>query len=308
MTTLYVHHPIFLEHVAPSGHPERPDRLRAIEEKLSDQGFAALERRMAPAAELAVMTIAHEKAYIDAIADNVPEEGFTYLDADTFMSPKSVEVVCHAVGAACLAVDEVMPGRVANAFCAVRPPGHHAESDRAMGFCIFNSAVIAARHAQKAHGAERVAIVDWDVHHGNGTQEIVYSDPSILYASTHQMPLFPGTGAEEETGVGNIVNVPLAPGSGSKLFQNAFTNHILPALNALAPDLIVISAGFDAHRRDPLAAINLEIADFAWATEELMAIADRHCNGRIVSLLEGGYDLEAVSSSVAVHVATLMKA
>jgi acetoin utilization deacetylase AcuC-like enzyme len=308
VTTLYVHHPIFTEHLVPSGHPERPDRIRAIEEALSDERFDGLLRRMAPAADIDVATIAHDREYVDLIRGNVPAEGFVRLDADTFMSPRSLEVALHAVGGACLAADEVMRGAAANAFCAVRPPGHHAEADRAMGFCLFNNAVIAARHAQKAHGAERVAIVDWDVHHGNGTQAIVWSDPTVLYASTHQMPLYPGTGAPEETGVGNIVNVPLSPGSGSDAFQRAFLDRILPSVDGFAPDLVVISAGFDAHKSDPLAAINLTEADFAWATEALMEIADRRCQGRIVSLLEGGYDLEALAASVAAHVAALMSA
>lgn len=307
MTTLYLHHPIFLEHIAPTGHPERPDRLRAIAEALSDDRFDQLDRRQAPQAELAIPKIAHDGAYVEWIAERIPAEGLAYLDADTFISPKSLVAVLHAAGAACLAVDEVMSSRLANAFCAMRPPGHHAESGRAMGFCLFNNAVIAARHAQKAHGAERVAIVDWDVHHGNGTQEIVWSDPSILYASTHQMPLFPGTGAKTETGVGNIVNAPLSSGAGSDAFRQAFTSRILPAVNNFAPDLIVISAGFDAHQRDPLAMINLNVGDFVWATRELMALASRHCDGRIVSVLEGGYDLEATAASAAAHVAELMQ-
>jgi acetoin utilization deacetylase AcuC-like enzyme len=224
------------------------------------------------------------------------------------MSPRSFEAASRAAGAACLAVDEVMAGRVANAFCAVRPPGHHAEADRAMGFCLFNNAVIGARHAQRAHGAARVAIVDWDVHHGNGTQAIVWSDPTILYASTHQMPLYPGTGAESETGVGNIFNAPLPPGAGGVEFRDAFNARILPALTAFSPDLIVISAGFDAHWRDPLASLNLTEDDFVWATMALQEIAERTAGSRIVSLLEGGYDLEALGASVAAHVATLMKA
>jgi acetoin utilization deacetylase AcuC-like enzyme len=259
-------------------------------------------------AEEAMLAIAHDEAYIAFVRDSIPAEGFARLDADTTLSPKSFIAASHAAGALCLAVDEVMGGRIANAFCAVRPPGHHAEADRAMGFCLFNNAVIAARHAQRTHGAGRVAIVDWDVHHGNGTQAIVWNDPSIFYASTHQMPLYPGTGEPAEKGVGNILNVPLSPGAGSDEFEIAFDEAVLPALNAFKPDLIVISAGFDAHWRDPLASINLREADFAWATSALMEVAARHCDGRIVSTLEGGYDLEGLSASVAAHVETLMQA
>jgi len=308
VTTLYLHHPIFLEHLLPSGHPERPERLLAIAEALSEARLGPLERRLAPAADLDTATLAHDRAYVDMVSGNVPSEGFVGLDSDTFMSPRSLDAALHAVGAGCLAVDNVMGGDVNNAFCAVRPPGHHAESHRAMGFCLFNNAVIAARHAQRAHGAARVAIIDWDVHHGNGSQEIAWTDPTILYASTHQMPLYPGTGAADETGVGNIVNVPLSPGAGGDAFHAAFDDRILPALTKFRPDLIVISAGFDAHRRDPLAAINLDEEDFAWATEELMALADHCCGGRIVSMLEGGYDLEALAASAAAHVASMMKA
>jgi acetoin utilization deacetylase AcuC-like enzyme len=299
---------MFLEHLLPSGHPERPERLHAIAEALSEARFDPLERRLAPAADLDTATLAHDRAYVDMVSGNVPSEGFVGLDSDTFMSPRSLDAALHAVGAGCLAVDNVMGGDVSNAFCAVRPPGHHAESHRAMGFCLFNNAVIAARHAQRAHGAARVAIIDWDAHHGNGSQEIVWTDPTILYASTHQMPLYPGTGAADETGVGNIVNVPLSPGAGGDAFHAAFDDRILPALTKFRPDLIVISAGFDAHRRDPLAAINLDEEDFAWATEELMALADHCCGGRIVSMLEGGYDLEALAASAAAHVASMMKA
>jgi acetoin utilization deacetylase AcuC-like enzyme len=308
LVTLLIEDPVFLDHLTLPGHPERPDRLRAIGQALAAERFAGLLRRTAPAAEEATLATAHREDYVAFIRDNVPGEGFAQVDADTALSPKSFIVAAHAVGGANLAVDEVMGGRAANAFAAVRPPGHHAEADRAMGFCLFNNAVIAARHAQRAHGAERVAIVDWDVHHGNGTQAIVWSDPTILYASTHQMPLYPGTGAESETGVGNIFNAPLSPGAGSTEFYEAFTARILPAVNAFAPDLIIVSAGFDAHWRDPLASINLQEEDFAWATTALMEIADRHAKGRIVSLLEGGYDLKGLADSAAAHVATLMKA
>jgi acetoin utilization deacetylase AcuC-like enzyme len=308
LVTLLIEDPVFLDHLTLPGHPERPDRLRAIGQALAAERFAGLVRRKAPAADEATLATAHKENYVAFIRDNIPADGFAQVDADTALSPKSFLVAAHAAGGANLAVDEVMSGHVANAFAAVRPPGHHAEADRAMGFCLFNNAVIAARHAQRVHGAERVAIVDWDVHHGNGTQAIVWSDPTVLYASTHQMPLYPGTGAESETGVGNIFNAPLSPGAGSTEFYEAFATRILPAVNAFAPDLIVISAGFDAHWRDPLASINLQEEDFAWATTALMEIADRHGKGRIVSLLEGGYDLKGLADSAAAHVATLMKA
>ena len=230
------------------------------------------------------------------------------IDADTTASPGSWEAAMRAIGAALHAVDAVAKGQATNAFCAVRPPGHHAETQKAMGFCLFDTIAIAARHAQKAHGMERVAIVDWDVHHGNGTQAIFWSDPSVLYASTHQMPLFPGTGAPSETGVGNIFNAPLSPGEGTVEFKEAFRERILPAVRNFAPDLILISAGFDAHHRDPLAEIGLEAEDFAWATAELMAIADQSAEGRIVSLLEGGYDLKGLAASAAAHIGQLMAA
>ncbi len=237
-----------------------------------------------------------------------PPAGIRQIEMDTYVSAESFTVACHAAGAACLGVDEVMSGRVANAFLAVRPPGHHALADRCMGFCLFNNAVIATRYARRQRGAGKVAIVDWDVHHGNGTQDLVETDPTILYCSTHQMPAYPGTGAPSETGVGNIVNVPLSPGDGGSEFRRAFEQKVLPAVDAFAPDLIVISAGFDAHMRDPLAELNLTEADFAWATAAVMGVAERHCSGRIVSLLEGGYDLTGLADSVAAHVAELMKA
>jgi len=308
LATLLVHHPVFAEHLVPSGHPERPDRIRVVNETLSEYPFDALLRREAPLAPFEAVLSAHKAPYAELIRNNVPESGFVRIDADTYMSPRSFEAALHGVGAAQLAVDEVLAGRASNAFCAVRPPGHHAESDRAMGFCLFNNAVIAACHAQSAYGAERVAIVDFDVHHGNGTQEIVWSDPTILYASTHQMPLYPGTGAREETGVGNIFNAPLPSGADGATFRDALAGRILPAVDAFAPDLIVVSAGFDAHRNDPLAGLQLVEEDFAFVTGELMRLAARHCDGRLVSVLEGGYDLEALARSVSAHVGTLMSA
>ncbi len=309
MPTLLIQDPVFLEHIAPAGHPERPDRIRAIDQALSAPLFADLVRTGAPeAATPELLAIAHNEAYVAEIRAAVPDQGIISIEADTYLSPQSYDIAARAAAAACLAVDEVMGGAVANAFCAIRPPGHHAEADHPMGFCLFNNAAIAARQAQRKHGAERVAIVDWDVHHGNGTQAIVWNDASILYCSTHQMPLYPGTGAASETGCGNIVNVPLKAGAGGTEFELAFNDRIVPALDAFAPDLIIISAGFDAHWRDPLAEINLNEEDFVHATLTLMEAAERHCGGRIVSLLEGGYDLAGLAGSVAMHVATLMKA
>ena len=236
-----------------------------------------------------------------------PASGLVTLDSDTTMSPGSLEAALRAAGAGCAAVDAVLSGEAANAFCAMRPPGHHAERETAMGFCLFNSIAVAARHAQSAHGVGRVAIVDWDVHHGNGTQDVFWADPTVLFASTHQMPLYPGTGAATERGERDtIVNVPLAPGNGGATFRAAFSAAVLPRLEAFAPELVLISAGFDAHRRDPLANLELDEADFAWATRAVMDVADRHAGGRIVSMLEGGYDLEGLARSVDAHVTTLM--
>ncbi len=308
MTTLLISHPSSLRHVTPPGHPERADRIRAVEQALEDERFALLQRVDAPEGTLAQVALCHPAAYAQAIADSAPQEGLVQIDADTIMSPGTLAAVLHGVGGAVHAVDEVMSGRVSNAFSAMRPPGHHAESDKAMGFCFFNNAAIAARHAQKVHGAERVAIVDWDVHHGNGTQEIFWGDASVLYASTHEMPLYPGTGAPSERGEhGTIVNAPLRAGDGTDVFRDAFESAILPRLNDFRPDLVIISAGFDAHWRDPLANINLKEPDFAWATQKLMEIADRHAGGRLVSILEGGYDLEGLSKSTAAHVNALMR-
>src|SRR6185369_11899738 len=270
MPTLLLGHPAALAHQVPMGHPERPDRIRAVERALEDECFSGLIRDQALRAEPETITLIHPEPYIQAIIAAAPREGFVEIDADTSMSPGTLEAALRAVGAAAQAVDEVMAGKVRNAFSAMRPPGHHAERAQAMGFCFFNNIAIAARHAQKAHGAERVAIVDWDVHHGNGTQDIFWSDPSVVYCSTHQMPLYPGTGALGETGVGNVFNAPLSPGSDGTHFREAFNGRILPALDDFRPDLIVISAGFDAHYRDPLAEINLVEDDFDWATGQLM--------------------------------------
>lgn len=308
MSTLLLSHPACLDHIPPLGHPERPDRLRAIERILEHERFQSLQREQAPAAALEDIALAHPMAYVEAIREANPAEGLARLDADTSMSPGTFEAALRAAGGAVQAVDEVMEGKVANAFVAARPPGHHAETAIPMGFCFFNNAAIAARRAQRRHGAERVAIIDFDVHHGNGTQEIFWADPTVMYCSTHEMPLYPGTGALGERGEhGLIVNAPLRAGDGGIEFREAFTTAILPRLDDFRPDLIVISAGFDAHTRDPLANLNLVEADYAWVTQKLMEVADRHANGRIVSLLEGGYDLEGLARSVAAHVMALMR-
>ena len=307
MTTLLVSHPAFLNHQTPSGHPERADRIRVINDKLKGYRFEALLRDEAPEADQVMLERCHPPAYIQAIKESCPASGIVQLDADTWLSPGSWEAMLRGAGAATHAVDQVMSGRVRNAFAAIRPPGHHAERQTAMGFCFFNNAAIAARHAQAVHGIERVAIIDWDVHHGNGTQDIFWSDPSVLYVSTHEMPLYPGTGAADETGAfGTILNVPMQAGDGSEAFRDAFDDVVLPRLHEFRPDFLIISAGFDAHRDDPLGNLQLDEADFAWATLQLMALADVHAQGRIVSVLEGGYDLQGLALSVAAHVEALM--
>jgi acetoin utilization deacetylase AcuC-like enzyme len=307
MSTLLLSHPACLNHLTPAGHPERPDRLRAIEQALEDEKFQSLARVEAPLGSVDTIALCHPMDYIEAIRDASPKEGLVRLDADTAMSPGSFEAALRAVGGAKLAVDEVMAGNAANAFVATRPPGHHTETARPMGFCLFNNAAIAARYAQKAHGVERAAVVDFDVHHGNGSQDIFWSDKSVMYCSTHEMPLYPGTGAIGERGDFNtIVNAPLSAGDGGDAFRGAFDTVILPRLREFKPDIVIISAGFDAHTRDPLANLNLVEADFSWATQKLMEIADVNAKGRVVSLLEGGYDLQGLSRSVAAHVTALM--
>src|SRR5580692_11149788 len=308
MTTLLISHPACLQHLTPMGHPERPDRLRAVEQALAADKFKPLTREQAPMASLESIALCHPMEYVEEIREASPKEGLIHLDADTSMSPGSFEAALRAAGGAIFAVDEVVAKKTRNAFVATRPPGHHAETARPMGFCFFDNVAIAARHAQKQHGIGRVAIVDFDVHHGNGSQEIFWDDKSVMYCSTHQMPLFPGTGAVGESGEHNtIVNAPLRPGDDGDAFRAAFESRILPRLQDFRPELIVISAGFDAHMRDPLANINLDEGDFAWATQTIMDVADQCAEGRIVSLLEGGYDLRALGNSVAAHVTTLMQ-
>ncbi len=309
MATLYLTHPSFLEHDTGWGHPERADRMRAIEKALSHEIFAPLVREQAPSAEDSVIARVHPQAYIDAIRQTAPQTGSVHIDGDTLMSPGTLNAIYHGAGAAVRATDAVMSGEFKNAFCGVRPPGHHAEPTRAMGFCFFNNVAIAARHARVQHGAERVAVVDFDVHHGNGTQAAFWSDRSLLYASTHEMPLYPGSGRSTETGVANnIVNAPLRAGDEGEQFREAFRARILPALANFAPDLLIISAGFDAHRDDPLANICLVEDDYGWVTSELIDIAEKYAQGRIVSVLEGGYNLTALARSAAVHLNALMQA
>jgi len=309
MSTLLITHPACLDHLTPLGHPERPDRLRAIERALEAEKFQTLARSQAPLAALETIALCHPMDYIAEVREAAPREGMIHLDADTAMSPGTFEASLRAAGGAIYAVDEVLTKKAANAFVATRPPGHHAETARPMGFCLFDNAAIAARYAQQRYGIASAAIVDFDVHHGNGSQEIFWSDKTVMYCSTHQMPLFPGTGAVGETGEHNtVVNAPLRPGDGGAAFRAAFETRILPRLSEFKPELVIISAGFDAHMRDPLANINLAEADFVWATQKLMDLADTCAGGRVVSLLEGGYDLQALGNSVAAHVATLMHA
>jgi acetoin utilization deacetylase AcuC-like enzyme len=296
-------------HETPPGHPERPARLSEVLKQLDAPEFTALKRKEAPKATQAMIARVHDADFVEDVLAAIPKSGYAQIDADTVASPGSGEAALRAAGAVVQGVDLVMSGEVKNAFCAVRPPGHHATQVRAMGFCLFNSVAVAAAHARDAHGLKKIAVVDFDVHHGNGTQAMFTADPNLFYASTHQSPLYPGTGRADETGVAhNIVNVPLPPGAGSTEFRRAFELVILPALERFAPELLIISAGFDAHRDDPLAQLRLDETDYGWATEKLCGVAARVCQGRVVSALEGGYDLQATARSAGAHVRAMMAA
>ena len=310
MTVALITHPACLEHDTGAWHPECADRLRAVLRALESEEFLPLLREEAPRATVEQLVRVHPQAFVEAILAVRPAPGESVaLDADTVMSAGSAEAALRAAGGAVHAVDAVMEGWARTAFAAVRPPGHHAERNQAMGFCLFSNAAVAARHAQARWGLGRVAVVDFDVHHGNGTQDIFYADPSLFYGSSHQFPCYPGTGSAQERGAaGNVVNAPLPPGSTGAQFRAAWADIVLPALDAFAPELLIVSAGFDAHKADPLAQLRLETADFGWITAELLAIARRHCAGRLVSVLEGGYDLDALAASAALHVRTLMHA
>jgi len=308
MQTLIYTHPACLDHRPGDHHPESPARLLAVLTALKAPDFAAAQWRDAPLATIEQLVLVHTPEYVESVQARSPSKGLRALDAgDTIMSPGTLEAVLRCVGAACAGVDAVVAGEADNAFCATRPCGHHAEADRAMGFCVFNQAAIAAKHARVAHGVNRVAVVDFDVHHGNGTQQAFFDDPDLFYGSCHQSPFYPGTGARHETGVaGNIVNVPLARGCDSAMFRTRMTADLLPALRRFEPDLLIMSAGFDAHHQDPLGGLGFTDDDFHWITRELLKVADDSAAGRAVSILEGGYSLEGLATGAGAHVRALM--
>ncbi len=306
MSLLFYVHPSVFDHDTGPGHPERPQRIRAILDHLDEQPVPGLLHRVPRPAEIAWIERAHPRRHVERVFAAMEADGLRHLDPDTVVSPTSREATLRAAGAAVDAVDAVLGGKASRAFSAMRPPGHHAEPERAMGFCLFNNIAIGALHARHGHGIRRIAIFDFDVHHGNGTQAIFWNDPQTLYASTHQWPLYPGTGRDSETGVaGNILNRTFPPGTGSAEWRRVVARDMVPRIEAFAPELVMISAGFDAHRDDPLASLQLVEEDFAWITGELVRIAGQHAAGRLVSLLEGGYNLAALARSVRAHLVAL---
>jgi acetoin utilization deacetylase AcuC-like enzyme len=308
MTTFLYFDADCIAHDPGAGHPEQPGRLIAVRDALATAEFAGLIRQRPPAATAEQIARVHPRAHAEALLKAVPANGRVMIDADTFMSPGSGRAALLAAGAACAAVDAVVQGLAKNAFCAVRPPGHHAEAERAMGFCLFNNVAIAAQHARAVHGVERVAVADFDVHHGNGTQHSFAHQDGLFFASSHQHPFYPGSGAATETGGGNVFNAPLPAGAGSDDFRHAWTDDLLPALRAFAPEILIISAGFDGHLDDPLAEFRLTDDDYRWITDALIDVANESAQGRVVSSLEGGYDLAALGRSAAAHVRALMMA
>ena len=310
MTLALISHGSSLEHLEPEGHPERRDRIRAVQAALEDERFAHLLRLDAQPADEALLRLAHPQRHIDRIREasrSAGESGLRMLDADTYVSPQSYSAAVHAAGGAAQAVDLVLSGEVKGAFVATRPPGHHAEPEKPMGFCLFANAAIAALHALENHGLSRVAVLDFDVHHGNGTQAVLWKEARATFCSSHQYPLFPGGGSPSERGAGNIFNAPLPAGATGPMFRHAWETKLLPAVASAAPELIIISAGFDAHSRDPLAELDLIEADFAWITQRICDLADISAQGRVVSVLEGGYDLVGLAASAAAHVQVLME-
>lgn len=309
MTTLLYSHPAFAAHEVPPGHVERPERYSAVEKALAGEAFSALIRREAPRAGVSAIERVHSARYRALIEANAPAEGLVQFDPDTYMGQHSLDASLRGAGAGVAAVDAVFSGEARNAFVAARPPGHHAMPERAMGFCLFNNVAIAAMHARAAHGATRVAVVDFDVHHGNGTEAAFWHDENAFFASSHEWPQYPGTGRASDRGAfGNIANAPLATGSGGEEFRRRWGDDLLPALSDFAPDFLVISAGFDAHRADPVGGLRLTEEDFAWVTREILGVARAACGGKVVSFLEGGYDLKVLGASAAAHVAALMEA
>lgn len=303
MSTIIIQHDDCLRHNPGPKHPESAQRVKAVLGGL--EGLKGLEMLPAPRATLTQITRVHPAEFWADLSAKEPSEGIFTIDPDTFLNNGSIDATLRASGALCFAIDQLLAGKAQRAFCAVRPPGHHSEAATAMGFCLLNHVAIGAMHALTYAGIRRVAIVDFDVHHGNGTQAVFESNPDVLFVSSHQLPLYPGTGQVEETGCGNILNLPLAPGDGSKAFRRIWSRLGLPAIHSFAPDLILVSAGFDAHQRDPLGQIELQDADYHWITQQICDLATDSCQGRVASVLEGGYDLQALATAGRAHVQAL---